>query len=481
MRILFTSVEVAPLAKVGGLADVAGSLPQALAARGHDVRLVMPAYGMALDGAEQLLHDVPVRVNAHWTPRLNLWRTHLNGVELWLIGSPGTFENTRRSEEVYAYGRDTYLFFAQAILDACRDLNWIPDVLHANDWHTGFLPVLTREKGGTAFADTATVFTIHNLHYQGIFGADTVEAAGLPSSLFNAEQLETFGAVNFIKSACVYADKVNTVSPTYAREITTPEYGEGLWGLMGPMREEGKLLGILNGIDYEFFNPATDHFIAQNFTADDLSGKAACKAALQRELGLPIAPDAPLFGIVSRLSNQKGFDLILRQAYGMLGEGVQFVALGTGDPWAAQQLRSLENEWPESVRFVERYDAPLAQRIYAGSDLFLMPSAFEPCGLGQMIACRYGTLPIARTTGGLADTIFENQNGFVFQEKSARQLFDTVLRALTAYRDKATWPDRVRQAMATDFSWVQRSAEYEAMYESAVEARRRQPALNKSR
>lgn len=476
MRVLFSSVEVAPLAKVGGLADVAGSLPQALAARGHDVRIVMPAYGMALDGAEQVLHDVPVRMNGGWTAKMNLWRSHLKGVETWLIGSPGTFENTRRSEEVYAYGRDTYLLFAQAILEACRDVNWIPDVIHANDWHTGFLPVLTREKGGKTFADTATVFTIHNLHYQGIFGPDTLDAAGLPSSLFHADRLETFGAVNFIKSACVYADRVNTVSPTYAREITTPEYGEGLWGLMGPMLEEGKLSGILNGIDYDFFNPAEDHHIAQNFTAEDLTGKAACKAALQRELGLPISPDAPLLGIVSRLSNQKGFDIILRQAYGMLAQGTQFVALGTGDPWAAQQLRALESEWPESVRFVERYDAPLAQRIYAGSDLFLMPSAFEPCGLGQMIACRYGTVPIARTTGGLADTIFEPENGFVFTEKSARQLFDTVGRALNAYQDKAKWTALVQRAMRHDFSWVQRSAEYEKMYGAAVADRRRQPA-----
>ena len=286
------------------------------------------------------------------------------------------------------------------------------------------------------------------------------------------DKLETWGGINFIKSACVFADMVNTVSPTYAKEITTEEYGAGQWGLMQDLMELGKLRGILNGIDYDFFNPESDEFTTAKFSAENPAGKAECKAALQRELGLPEDPKIPLLGIVSRLSDQKGFDLILRQAYGMLAGPVQFVALGTGDPGAAEQLRGLELEWPEHVRFIERYDAPLAQRIYAGSDLFLMPSAFEPCGLGQMIACRYGTLPIVRSTGGLADSIVDGKNGFVFEQKSARQLFDTIRRASAQMADSNAWSAHLQSAMTSDFSWTQSAEKYVEMYTDAIAARR---------
>lgn len=473
MRILFASVEVAPWAKVGGLADVAGSLPHALQALGHDIRLLMPAYGLCLDGAEAVELDLTVRVNATTEYPVQVWKRDLGGVEVWLIGTPGMFERANRSEEVYAFGPEAYLFLAEASLAVCKALRWIPDVIHANDWHTGFFPVMLREKGGKAFADTASTFTIHNLHYQGVFGREVVGMAGLSDSLFVPDRLETFGAVNFIKSACVYADQVNTVSPTYSVEVTTPEYGEGLWGLMGPMRDAGKFRGILNGIDYRFFNPETDKFVAAPFSASDPSGKAACKAALQKACGFAASPDTPVVGIVSRLSDQKGYDLILRQAYGMLALGAQLVALGTGDPWSAGELRKLAAEWPGQVHFAERYDAPFAQVIYAGSDLFLMPSAFEPCGLGQMIACRYGTLPLVRRTGGLADTIHDGVNGFVFEERSAKALFDTVRRALEIYRhEPRTWHHMVHTAMTTDFSWSERAKDYVAMYEDAVAARR---------
>ncbi len=472
MKVLFVSVEVAPFAKVGGLADVAGSLPKTLTEMGHDVKVLMPAYGMNVNGKRPTRTKLNVPVNPNWTAPADVWQEDMDGTPVWLVNTPGIFDGTTKSEEVYAYGRDAYLFFAQAALELCEAEGWIPDVIHANDWHTGFLPVMLREKGGAKWEKTASVFTIHNLLYQGNFGKDTLAAAGLSDELFTMDKLETWGGINFIKSACVFADMVNTVSPTYAKEITTEEYGAGQWGLMQDLMELGKLRGILNGIDYDFFNPETDEFTAAKFSAEIPAGKAECKAALQRELGLPEDPKIPLLGIVSRLSDQKGFDLILRQAYGMLAGPVQFVALGTGDPSAAAQLRALELEWPEHVRFIERYDAPLAQRIYAGSDLFLMPSAFEPCGLGQMIACRYGTLPIVRSTGGLADSIIDGKNGFVFEKKSARQLFDTIRRASAQMAEPSAWSAHVQSAMTSDFSWTQSAERYVEMYMDAIAARR---------
>lgn len=465
MKVLFVSVEVAPWAKVGGLADVAGSLPQALRELGHEVRVLMPAYGMVIKG------KVPTKTFAVPVNPDEVYKASLFEVDgVWMVNCPEFFGNASRSEEIYAYGRDAYLFLSQAAIALCEASDWIPDIVHANDWHTGFVPVMIREKGGKKWDRTATIFTIHNLLYQGTFGKDTIKVAGLDPDLFTMDKLETWGGVNFIKSACVYADMVNTVSPSYAKEIQTEEYGASLWGLMRDLHQLGKLRGILNGIDTEFFNPQSDPAIAAPFSAADLGGKAKCKIALQGELGLP-ASQEPLLGIVSRLSDQKGFDLIIKQAYGMLGLGSQFVALGTGDPWAADQLRQLEGDWPDQVRFIERYDASLAQRIYAGSDLFLMPSAFEPCGLGQMIACRYGTVPIVRRTGGLADSIHDGNNGLVFEDKSARELFETIRRGVSLYEDQGSWREMVRRCMQTDFSWTKSAQDVIAMYDDALRAR----------
>ena len=471
MKILFVSVEFAPFAKVGGLADVAGSLPKALKALGHDVRIVMPAYGMVVGSDAKPVESLTTHVNAHDSYSTKVYKDAIGDVPVVMINCDEFFKQTQKSEELYAYGKEAYLYFSAAVIQQCESEGWIPDVVHANDWHTGFLPVFIREKASPKWDNTASIFTIHNLKYQGEFDKDTLRQAGLPESLFTMEKLETFGGVNFIKSACVYADKVNTVSPSYADEITTPEYGAGQWGLMGAMRKSGKLSGILNGIDTEFFNPTQDPVIAAPFNSNDLSGKAKCKEALQTEFGLPTGTGAPLLGIVSRLSDQKGFDLIIKQAYGMLALGCQFFALGTGDPWAAEQLRQLQEDWPDQVRFIERYDAPLANKIYAGSDMFLMPSAFEPCGLGQMIACAYGTVPIVRQTGGLADSIFDGKNGFVFEEKSARVLLDTIQRALSVYKSGPEWEALVQRCMNTDFSWDKSAKLYVELYMHALQSR----------
>lgn len=477
LKVLLVSVEVAPFAKVGGLADVVGSLPQALRAQGVDARVLMPAYGMTVNdpeyGAKPLLRRFPVKPNPYWTVQSHLYETENKGVPTYLLGGGDFFDHVSRSEELYSPGRDAYLFLASAMLEAFERIDWIPDVVHCNDWHTGFFPVLMRHKGGPAWDETAGIMTIHNLLYQGDFGRDTLQAVALPDGLFHMHALETFGSVNFLAAGCKMSDLVNTVSPNYAKEIQTPEYGDKLWGLMGDLASQGKLRGILNGIDTEAWDPATDPEIEGHYDANDLSGKAISKKALQQELGLPVNPDIPIVAIVSRLSNQKGFDLVVRQAYGMLGQPAQFITLAVGDPWAAGELHKLSEEWPDACRFIERFDAPLAQRIYAGSDLFLMPSNWEPCGLGQMFAMRYGTVPIARRTGGLADTVFEGENGFVFEHRSARELYEAIRRAITVYKnDKPQWEKLMRAGMTTDFGWEKSAREYTQLYKDALANRR---------
>jgi len=473
MRVLFCSAEVAPFAKVGGLADVAGSLPKALAQAGKDVVVCMPAYGMILAnpdwGVRKVRENIFVRVNAYTLAKATLYETTLaDGVQLWLIDGEDRFAKIQRSEDVYSPTRDDYLFFSQAAMQVCHEQKWMPDVIHAHDWHMGFIPVLLRETHHGAWENVASVFTIHNLAYQGDFGFDTLDAAGLPHELFNLHKLEAYNRVNFLKAGCVYADQVNTVSPNYAMEITTPEYGCGLDGLMRHLDWTYRLRGILNGIDVDVHDPATDPALPSHFSAEDLSGKRACRAALAKELGLSIEDDQPIIGIVSRLSEQKGFDLIIAAADRILGTGARLVVLGTGDPWAASELLRLSSERPNQVAFAERFDAPLAQRIYAGSDIFLMPSAFEPCGLGQMFAMRYGSVPIVRSTGGLADTVHEGLNGFTFVERDAEHLAAAVDRAVARFREPAAWLNLVHAGMTTDFGWNKSAAAYIEMYEMAI-------------
>ena len=475
-KIAFASNEVAPFAKVGGLADVAGSLPKALVELGHDVRLMMPAYQMVLDATQPtpLFGGKPVEVvcGPEWTEQAYFWETKLGEVTVWLIGSDHFFRDTVSSQTVYLPGEEQHLFFARALMALCERAGWIPDVIHANDWHTGFVPVFLRESAGPAWKSTASVFTIHNLAYQGEFGPDILAECGLPWSLFNHHQLETYGAVNFLKSGCVFADQVNTVSPRYAEEIQTPGFGCRLEGLMQFLASQKRLSGIVNGIDQHEFNPEIDPHIPAHFSAADLSGKAECRAELRKELGLDDRPGVPLFGVVSRLSSQKGIDLIVEIADAMMGLPSQLIVQGLGEPWLAEQLRHLEVRYPHQVRFVERFDAPLAQRVYAGCDGFLMPSAFEPCGLGQLIAMRYGTIPVVRYTGGLANTVRDGHNGFVFADFQPDALLATIQRATTAFAQPEHWAQLVGQAMETDSSWATSAADYVALYERAIEARR---------
>jgi len=474
-KVLYLSAEVAPYAKVGGLADVAGSLPSALQALGCDVRVCMPAYGLAL---QQLHRNVdvehlPIRMSPQSTLRGELTvATTQHEVPLWLLDADSLFGQIHESRDVYSPGRDAYLTYSVAALEACLHSGWVPDLIHCNDWHTGFVPVLLRERFTASFQETAAVYTIHNLAYQGEFGIDTLDVVGLPHSLFNAHQLETFGSVNFLKAGCVYSDQVNTVSPTYAREIQTSEYGCRLEGLMRHLCQEDRLSGILNGIDTEEFNPATDLNLPAQYSAQDMNGKSICRKELLRELNLPSQIRGPVMGMVTRISSQKGFDVLLDAASGLLRHNGALIVQGLGDPWAAYELRELERQYPKSVRFIERFDADLAQRVYAGSDVLLMPSAFEPCGLGQMIAMRYGTIPVVRSTGGLADTVFEGDNGFVFQAKRAEDLIAAMDRACIVYSTKEQWKSLQRRAMGIDHSWGVSARYYLEMYRKAIVSRR---------
>ena len=479
MKVLFVGSEANPYAKVGGLADILGSLPHELARSGHDARLFLPGYQMILEDprwhAKKIASRIQARVNTHWVQEFDLWQVD-GPVPVYLIATDRWFCDADRSEKVYQIGADPYLFFSVAVLEATRTLKWKPDVVHAHDWQTGFIPVLMREREPARWDQTATIFTIHNLAYQGEFGNEILEKLELPSYLFNPSQLETYGGVNFLKSGCAYADAVTTVSPTYAEEIQTSQFGCKLEGLMRHLKAEGRLYGILNGIDTKFFDPERDPYLAEPFSARRPEGKRACRKALLKEIGLEPMRGVPVAGVVTRLGHQKGMDLLLENAEELLRH-IQLVVLGTGDPVLATGFRHLQLHYPERCRFFEGFSENLAPQIYAGSDIFLMPSYFEPCGLGQMIAMRYGTVPVVRGTGGLADTVFEGQNGFVFKHAEGTELVAAVARAADAYRQSAVWKELMNKGMATDFAWNGRKDEYLAVFEKALAARRAPVAL----
>ncbi|AIE86868.1 glycogen synthase [Fimbriimonas ginsengisoli] len=471
MKVLFVSAEAAPFAKVGGLADVAGALPKALRRLGHDARLVMPLYRMIEDDPRWRLQTTvehfDVEMNPRWTKGATFKETEHDGLPVGFIGTDEWYTEAVSSETLYYPGGMQHLFFCAAVIKAMEELDWIPDVIHVNDWHTGFLPVLLKEKAGPRWANVPSVFTIHNLAYQGEFGLDALEALGLPHSLFHYERTEAYGYVNFLKAGCAYADRVNTVSENYACEIQTAEFGARLEGLMRHLAEDGRLSGILNGIDTDVFNPATDLDIPFHFSADEPANKARNRAALLKELDLPVDPATPLFGVVSRLSSQKGLDLIVEAAETLFDLPIRLVIQGLGDPKISKALRDLEKRFPQNFRFVEAFDAPLAQRVYAGCDGFLMPSAFEPCGLGQMIAMRYGTVPVVRRTGGLADTVFEGVNGFVFDRLEPMALVAAVTRAADAYSDPGRWQKIMLEGMTSDFGWDASAKKYARLYRDA--------------
>lgn len=483
MRVLFVAVEMAPYAKVGGLADVIGGLPKALLAQGHDVRVVMPDYQMIEDAGHgpisTVVNDLPLAINPSWHTHARVRGLSHEGVPVYLVSGDGRFGGVHRSEEIYTPGIDQYLFFSMAALEMLEPLEWMPDIVHCHDWHTGFVPVLMRERFSERFADTGAVYSIHNLAYQGEFDIDILDRLSLSTSLFNPHQVEAWGRVNFLKAGAAFSNRVSTVSPTYAKEVLSPSFGANLDGFMRNLADRGRLSGILNGLDTDTFNPATDPDLPAHFSSDDLAGKQACRDALFKELGLKPINGAPLLGVVSRMSSQKGMDLIAESARELFGLPVQLVILGAGEPPIVSALTELAQEFPNHLRYIEGFNLELGSRIYAACDGFLMPSAFEPCGLGQMIARRYGTVPLVRATGGLVDTVTEGVDGFVFHQRAAEEFVDAVRRLVALYKKPKAWSKLVKHVLDINPNWDESAAAYGRLYEDAIDdeqASRRQSA-----
>ena len=483
LKVLFVSSEVAPFAKTGGLADVAGALPRALRGRGLDARVVTPLYaGMDWDALERLEGSVPVpmwwgtaRAGARlgWLPRSDapvyFLEYHRYFDRQHLYGPPG---------DAYGDNLERFTFLSRGALEVAKAINFLPDVIHANDWQTALVPVYVNTvEWARPLHGAATVYTIHNMAYQGVTDGNALFITGLGREHFNSAEFEHFGSLNLMKAALRHSGVLSTVSPTYAREIQTPALG---FGLDGVLRERAAdLFGILNGIDTEEWNPATDPYIPEDFSAADLSGKAACKAALQREARLPVDPGVPVFGVIGRFTDQKGFDVLANCMDRVLSWNMQVVMLGTGDPEAEHYFGTLSARRPDRFKAWIGFDNGLAHRIEAGSDFFLMPSRFEPCGLNQMYSLRYGTLPVVRATGGLVDTVqgyredSGDGTGFVFQDLTPDALANTIGWALSTYHDRPAHVAAMRRrAMAQDFSWDAAAAAYERLYLEAYRRRR---------
>ncbi len=473
MKVLFIASECVPFVKTGGLADVVGALPPVLQEQGAEIRVMLPLYSeIAKQYRDEMRHVADFEVDLGW-------RKQYCGIEeLSYAGLTWYFVDNRYYFDrpfVYGLGGDEYErfgFFCRAALNALPLIGFQPDVLHCHDWQAGMIPALHKiqYRHLPFYRDMKTVQTIHNLQYQGIFGIKEVQdCLGLGDSLFTPDKLECYGMANFLKAGIVYADEITTVSPSYAEEITTAYYGERLDGLLRAKHEH--LTGILNGIDIGEYDPEHDSLIPANFTADSLAGKAQCKAALQRELGLMEAPDAPLVGMVTRLSGQKGLDLIDLMIAELMNEGIQLVVLGKGDARYTDLFSWAEGQYPGRVAARFEMNFTLAHKIYAAADMFLMPSLFEPCGLSQMISMRYGTVPIVRETGGLRDTVLSfneytgEGNGFTFFNYNAHDMINTVRRAVAYYRDKPqVWQELAVRGMRGDFSWTKSAGEYMALY-----------------
>jgi starch synthase len=482
VKVLYVTSEMVPLASTGGLGDVSGSLPGALRRLGHDVRVIMPLYKTIKESyASQLQFVRWSIIRLGWrTMYSGLFQMEVNGVPLYLIDNDFYFGHDSLYID-YSFDIERFSFFQRAVLEALGEpMDFFPDLLHLNDWQSGMIPVLLEshyQKNGY-FKDLRTLLTIHNLKHQGIHGRENVmDLFDLSDDYMTEDKVLKDGSPNFLKAGIVFANRVSTVSPTYAKEITTAYFGEGLDQLL--LSFGWKLTGILNGIDTELYDPETDPELVSSYSLKSwMKGKAACKKALQQECHLPKEPKIPLLSMVTRLDSQKGLDLLLHILDELLEEDVQFVLLGTGDPAYEKALSEIESRHPGKMRALITYDRLLSRRIYAGSDLFLMPSLFEPCGLSQMIAMRYGTLPLVRQTGGLADTVeaynkYEKTGtGFGFLNINAHELLYTAKEAVELYReDREAWSNMVQQAMSGDYSWTRSAKTYETLYEAILEER----------
>jgi len=481
LRVCFVASEVAPLAKTGGLADVAGALPRFLHSRGHDVRLFMPLYS-SIDARRldlqpvDFLQDVPLELGAH-RYRFSVLTARLPGspMMIYLVHCPALYNRPG----IYTSGPDEHLRFlllTRAAIESCQRMGFAPQIFHCHDWHTAFVPLLLRSvyAWDALFAATRTVLTIHNIGYQGIFSAGAAGDLGLgpAAHLLHQDDLR-HGRINSLKHGIMYADTITTVSPTYAREICTEQYGMGLEGTLR-MRSKA-VTGILNGVDYSEWNPATDKYVPYQYSPEDLSGKQKTRQHLLKMLRLKSGRSTAVLGIVSRLTVQKGLDLLFDVMPGILARrDLDCIVLGSGEARYEEFFTHLQQRFPQRVVFHRGYHDELAHLIEAGSDMFLMPSLYEPCGLNQMYSLKYGTVPIVRRTGGLADSVMlfdpdtGQGTGVVFDDYSGAALGWAINAALDLYRDRPLWTRMMLNGMEQDFSWERQGAQYVQLYESMV-------------
>ena len=480
MRVLYVSSEVFPYAKTGGLADVSRSLPQALANLGHDVRVIMPRYRDIDEKYTQQMEPISeFTVELEWRRQISTIKKIVNPIsaEEDLEYTTYFVENSYYFDRSGLYNHyddaERFAFFCKAILEMLPIIGFKPDVIHCNDWQTAPICMLLKEKyrQDDFYKEIKSIFTIHNLQYQGNFPRNILNLLGFDEKYFRSDSIEFYGNVNFIKAGLVYGDILNTVSNTYSNEIQTPEYGCGLEGLIVKRKEA--LHGIINGIDYHIYNPKTDPSIYYNYDINSLSGKQTNKRRLLEELNL-IDENNLVISMITRIVDQKGFQLLEEALHEIMQQDITLIVMGSGDPIYEEVLRNMENKFKNRVRIISQYENNLAHKIYAGSDVCLVPSRFEPCGLTQIIAMRYGTIPIVRRTGGLADTVKDFQitspdgNGFIFDRYESGEMLKAIEKAQHFYRNPTIWERIIENAMSKDYSWEESAKKYEHLYESVI-------------
>lgn len=476
MKVLYVASEAVPFAKTGGLADVAGSLPKALRLEDVDIRVIMPKFGKIKDEyRKNMEHVYDGEINVAWRSKfVGVDKYEFEGVTYYFVDN----EEYYNREGFYGYDDDAerFSFFCRAVLNLLPAIDFWPDIIHSNDWHAGLVSVFLKleHMGDERYQNIKTLYTIHNLKYQGVFPKDVMgDVLGLDWKYFNNGDLEFYDAVNFMKGGIIYSDFISTVSRTYAQEIQYDYFGEHLDGLLRSRHDD--LYGIVNGLDYDVYNPLTDKNLFETYDVDSMDRKRDNKTQLQTFLGLPKNRRVPMVALVSRLVAAKGLDLIVRMMDEILQhEDLQFVMLGTGDKAYEDWFKGLKWRFPTKVSTNILFDNTLAQRMYAAADIFLMPSNYEPCGIGQLIAMRYGAVPVVRETGGLKDTVqqFDKYtgagNGFLFANYNAHDMMYALKRAISAYENPNIWQEIVRNAMKTDYSWAESAKEYKKLYEKLI-------------
>ena len=483
MHILLATSEMEPFARTGGLGDVLASLPKAIAELGVRVSVALPLYRM-VDREKYGLEPFGKIRKLAWGKKpvsYRLFKAEWGKLEVYFVDRSSYFDREEiygTTDRDYPDNAERFIFFSRAVVDlACR-IQPEPHVIHCNDWQTGIIPayLCAQPEIRDRLRKTVTVFTLHNLGYQGIFPKARFRHTGLDWSFFKPETLEFYGKMNLLKGGIVFSDALNTVSQKYAEEILTPEFGFGLEGVL--QQNSGKLSGILNGADYEKWNPATDSFLPANYSAESPAGKAKCKKLVQAELNLPVKTEVPLFGMVTRLVEQKGIDLLAESLEALMAEDIQLAVLGLGARHYQEKLLELSRRWPGNLALVVDYDNRLRHLIEAGSDFFLMPSRYEPCGLNQIYSLKYGTVPIVRATGGLEDTVLDVRkhphqgNGFKFEEYSSEALLATVKEALEYYFNRREdWKRIMDNAFMADFSWNVSARRYLDLYRRAFKSK----------